>query len=115
MTVPWEDRLECSNALKAEKYADLSMDPEAKGQTRSLPHQGWRKGIVELSTDFWLEGQKKIIFSSCASINPRGKNPQKPSLCKSRLSLSENIELMRYCATVEIQIFTFVGELLNSN
>ena len=30
LTVPWEDRLQYSTALKADKYADLSMDLEAK-------------------------------------------------------------------------------------
>ena len=30
LTVSWEDRLQYSNALKADKYADLSMDLEAK-------------------------------------------------------------------------------------
>ena len=36
LTVPWEDRLQYSNALKADKYADLSMDLEAKGYRTDL-------------------------------------------------------------------------------
>ena len=31
LMVLWEDILECSNVLKTEKYADLSMDLETKG------------------------------------------------------------------------------------
>ena len=36
LTVPWEDRLQYSNALKADKYANLSMDLEAKGYRTDL-------------------------------------------------------------------------------
>ena len=36
LMVPWEDRLQYSNALKADKYADLSMDLEAKGYRTDL-------------------------------------------------------------------------------
>ena len=44
LTVPWDDRLQYSNALKADKYADLSMDLEAKGYRTNLFHRGWSKG-----------------------------------------------------------------------
>ena len=36
LTVPWEERLQYSNALKADKHADLSMDLEAKGYRTDL-------------------------------------------------------------------------------
>ena len=36
LTVSWEDRLQYSDALKADKYADLSMGLEAKGYRTDL-------------------------------------------------------------------------------
>ena len=36
LMVPWEDILEYSNVLNAEKYADLSMDLEVKGYRTDL-------------------------------------------------------------------------------
>ena len=36
LTVPWKERLEYSNALNEIKYADLSMDLEAKGYRSDL-------------------------------------------------------------------------------
>ena len=31
LTVPWEDRMDLSNALKSDRYLDLTMDLEARG------------------------------------------------------------------------------------
>ena len=51
LTVLWEDRLQCSNALKADKYADLSMDLEAKGcRTDLFPVKVGARGLVGRST-----------------------------------------------------------------
>ena len=51
LTVPWEDRLQYSNALEADKYADLSMDLEAKGyRTDLFPIDVGAKGVVGRST-----------------------------------------------------------------
>ena len=51
LTVPWEDRLQYSNALKADKYADLSMDLEAKGyRTDLFPIEVGARGVVGRST-----------------------------------------------------------------
>ena len=48
LTVPWEDRLQYSNELKADKFADLSMDLEAKGYLRTdlFPIEVGARGIV---------------------------------------------------------------------
>ena len=55
LTVPWEDRLQYSNALKADKYADLSMDPEVKEyQTDRFPMEVGAKGVVGRSTYTFL-------------------------------------------------------------
>ena len=51
LTVPWEDRLQYSNALKADKYADLTMDLEAKGyRTDLFPIEVGARGVVGRST-----------------------------------------------------------------
>ena len=51
LTVPWEDRFQYSNALKADKYADLSMDLEAKGyRTDLFPIEVGARGVVGRST-----------------------------------------------------------------
>ena len=51
LTVPWEDRLQYSNALKVDKYADLSMDLEVKGYLTDLfPIEVGTRGIVGRST-----------------------------------------------------------------
>ena len=62
LTVPWEDRLQYSNALKADKYADLSMDLEAKGyRTDLFPVEVGARGVVGRSTYAFLA---KIGLSS---------------------------------------------------
>ena len=62
LTVPWEDRLQYSNALKADKYADLSMDLEAKVyRTDLFPIEVGARGIVSRSTYAFLA---KIGLSS---------------------------------------------------
>ena len=62
LTVPWEDRLQYSNALKADKYADLSMDLEAKGyRTDLFPIEVGARGVVGRSTYAFLA---KIGLSS---------------------------------------------------
>ena len=51
LTVPFVDRLQYSNALKADKYADLSMDLEAKGYLTDLfPIEISARGVVGRST-----------------------------------------------------------------
>ena len=51
LMVPWEDRLQYSNELKADKYADLSMDLEAIGyRTDLFPIKVGARGIVGRST-----------------------------------------------------------------
>ena len=62
LTVPWEDRLQYSNAFKADKYADLSMDLEAKGyRTDLFPIEVGARDIVGRSTYAFLA---KIGLSS---------------------------------------------------
>ena len=62
LTVPWEDRLQYSNALKADKYANLSMDLEAKGyRTDLFPIEVGARGVVGKSTYGFLA---KIGLSS---------------------------------------------------
>ena len=62
LTVPWEDRLQYSNALKADKYADLSMDLQAKGYRLDLfPIEVGARGVVGRSTYAFLT---KIGLSS---------------------------------------------------
>ena len=62
LTVPWGDRLEYSNALKAENYVDLSMGLEAKGyRTYLFPIEVGARGIVGRSTYAFLA---KIGLSS---------------------------------------------------
>ena len=62
LTVPWEDRLQYSNALKADKYADLSMDLEAKGyRTDLFPIEVGARGVGGRSTYAFLA---KIGLSS---------------------------------------------------
>ena len=62
LTVPWEDRLQYSNALEADKYADLSMDLEAKGyRTDLFPIEVGARGVVGRSTYAFLA---KIGLSS---------------------------------------------------
>ena len=59
---PWEDRLQYSNALKADKYANLSMDLEAKGyRTDPFPIEVGARGVVGRSTYAFLA---KIGLSS---------------------------------------------------
>ena len=55
LTVPWEDRLQYSNALKADKYADLSMDLEAKGyRTDLFSIEVGARGVVGRTTYAFL-------------------------------------------------------------
>ena len=62
LTVQWEDRLQYSNALKADKYADLSMDVEAKGyRTDLFPIEVGARGVVGRSTYAFLA--KNGLFS----------------------------------------------------
>ena len=62
LTVPWEDRLQYSNALKADKYADLSMDLEAKRyRTNLFPIEVGARGVAGRSTYAFLA---KIGLSS---------------------------------------------------
>ena len=62
LTVPWEDRLQYSNELKVDKYADLSMDLEAKGyRTDLFPIEVGARGVVGRSTYAFLA---KIGLSS---------------------------------------------------
>ena len=62
LTVPWEDRHQYSNALKADKYADLSMDLELKGyRTDLFPIEVGARGVVGRSTYAFLA---KIGLSS---------------------------------------------------
>ena len=55
LTVPWEDRLQYSNALKVEKYADLSMDLAEKGYRKDhFPIKVGARGVVGGSTYAFL-------------------------------------------------------------
>lgn len=55
LTVPWEDRMEMSNALKSDKYSDLVVDMEEKGyKVHFFAVEVGARGLVGRSTYAFL-------------------------------------------------------------